>query len=109
MSGRGVGMDVVRSNIRDLQGSIDIRSESGSGTAFSIKLPTSLIVSKGILLEALQRGHDWAGGDALGSHFPIAGDLLFAGTPDQRFDEGSALLGTLQRDVELLDRLVDEE
>src|SRR5581483_1092458 len=52
VSGRGVGMDVVRNNIRDLQGTVDISSTPGVGTAFSIKLPTSLIVSKGILLEA---------------------------------------------------------
>jgi chemotaxis protein histidine kinase CheA len=52
VSGRGVGMDVVRNNIRDLQGTVDIVSERGAGTTFSIKLPTSLIVSKGILLEA---------------------------------------------------------
>lgn len=52
VSGRGVGMDVVRNNIRGLQGTVDIRSKPGSGTVFSIKLPTSLIVSKGILLEA---------------------------------------------------------
>jgi len=52
VSGRGVGMDVVRNNIRGLQGTVDIVSEPGSGTTFSIKLPTSLIVSKGILLEA---------------------------------------------------------
>jgi len=52
VSGRGVGMDVVRNNIRDLQGTVDILSTPGAGTTFSIKLPTSLIVSKGILLEA---------------------------------------------------------
>ena len=52
VSGRGVGMDVVQSNIRILQGTVDIRSSLGKGTVFSIKLPTSLIVSKGILLEA---------------------------------------------------------
>jgi two-component system chemotaxis sensor kinase CheA len=52
VSGRGVGMDVVRSNVRDLQGSIEIRSKLGQGTRFLIKLPTSLMISKGILLEA---------------------------------------------------------
>src|SRR5579884_12659 len=57
VSGRGVGMDVVRNNIRDLQGAIDIVSKPGCGTTFSIKLPTSLIVSKGILLEA--SGHEY--------------------------------------------------
>jgi two-component system chemotaxis sensor kinase CheA len=52
VSGRGVGMDVVRSNVRNLQGTIEIRSERGAGTTMRIKLPTSLMISKGILLEA---------------------------------------------------------
>ena len=52
VSGRGVGMDVVRSNVRNLRGTIEIRSKPGSGTTFLIKLPTSLMISKGILLEA---------------------------------------------------------
>jgi two-component system, chemotaxis family, sensor kinase CheA len=52
VSGRGVGMDVVRSNVRNLQGTVEIRSRRGQGTAFRIKLPTSLMISKGILLEA---------------------------------------------------------
>jgi two-component system chemotaxis sensor kinase CheA len=45
-------MDVVRSNVRNLQGSVEIRSKLGLGTTFLIKLPTSLMISKGILLEA---------------------------------------------------------
>jgi two-component system chemotaxis sensor kinase CheA len=52
VSGRGVGMDVVRNNIRNLQGTIDIQSKRGTGTTFSVRLPTSLMISKGILLEA---------------------------------------------------------
>jgi len=52
VSGRGVGMDVVRSNVRNLRGSIEIHSKIGRGTALLIRLPTSLMVSKGILLEA---------------------------------------------------------
>ena len=52
VSGRGVGMDVVRSNVRNLQGTIEIRSKVGHGTAFLIKLPASLMISKGILLVA---------------------------------------------------------
>jgi two-component system chemotaxis sensor kinase CheA len=52
VSGRGVGMDVVHSNVRNLQGTTEIRSRRGRGTTFRIKLPTSLMVSKGILLEA---------------------------------------------------------
>jgi two-component system chemotaxis sensor kinase CheA len=52
VSGRGVGMDVVRSNVRNLQGTIEIRSKLGEGAAFLLRLPTSLMISKGILLEA---------------------------------------------------------
>ena len=52
VSGRGVGMDVVRSNVRNLRGTVEIRSKVGRGTTFRIKLPTSLMISKGILLEA---------------------------------------------------------
>ena len=52
VSGRGVGMDVVQSNVRNLHGTIEIRSKLGRGTTFLIKLPTSLMVSKGILLHA---------------------------------------------------------
>ena len=52
VSGRGVGMDVVRSNVSNLQGTIEIRSKLGQGATFLIKLPTSLMISKGILLEA---------------------------------------------------------
>ncbi len=52
VSGRGVGMDVVRSNVRNLQGTVDIRSKPDRGTTFLIRLPASLMISKGILLEA---------------------------------------------------------
>lgn len=52
VSGRGVGMDVVRSNVRNLQGTIELRSKLGQGTTLLIRLPASLMVSKGILLQA---------------------------------------------------------
>ncbi len=52
VSGRGVGMDVVRSNVRNLHGSVEIKSKTGQGTTFLIKLPASLMISKGILLKA---------------------------------------------------------
>ena len=52
VSGRGVGMDVVRSNVRNLHGTIEIQSRPGRGTSFLIRLPASLMISKGILFEA---------------------------------------------------------
>jgi len=50
LSGRGVGMDVVRSSVEALNGVIRIESELGKGTCFRIELPASLLVSKGILV-----------------------------------------------------------
>ncbi|MBI1752601.1 MAG: chemotaxis protein CheA [Acidobacteria bacterium] len=47
ISGRGVGMDVVRRNIDDLRGTIDIDSYEGSGTIFRIRLPLTLAIIDG--------------------------------------------------------------
>jgi two-component system chemotaxis sensor kinase CheA len=47
LSGRGVGMDVVRRNIKSLGGKIDIRSERGKGSRFSISLPLTLAIVDG--------------------------------------------------------------
>ncbi|MGH9309648.1 MAG: chemotaxis protein CheA [Vicinamibacterales bacterium] len=52
ISGRGVGMDVVRRNIEALRGRIEIRSERGRGTTFQIKLPLTLAVLDGLLVGA---------------------------------------------------------
>ena len=50
LSGRGVGMDVVRRNIEALRGRIDIQTELGKGTTFAIQLPLTLAIVDGILL-----------------------------------------------------------
>jgi len=50
LSGRGVGMDVVRNSVEGLRGAIHIQSEIGKGTCFRIELPASLLVSRGILV-----------------------------------------------------------
>lgn len=47
LSGRGVGMDVVRKNIRALGGSVEVSSEEGSGTTFCIVLPLTLAIMDG--------------------------------------------------------------
>ncbi|MCL2831189.1 MAG: chemotaxis protein CheA [Betaproteobacteria bacterium] len=44
VSGRGVGMDVVKNNLQKLNGSIEIRSEIGKGSAFYISLPLTLAI-----------------------------------------------------------------
>jgi len=50
LSGRGVGMDVVRRNIQDLGGRIDIESELGVGSKFTIRLPLTLAILDGQLV-----------------------------------------------------------
>ncbi|MGO4854675.1 chemotaxis protein CheA [Phaeovulum sp. W22_SRMD_FR3] len=50
LSGRGVGMDVVRSAIQSLGGRITITSEAGKGTKFSISLPLTLAVLDGMVV-----------------------------------------------------------
>ena len=51
VSGRGVGMDVVRQAIDALRGSIEVQSEEGKGTSFSIKLPLTLAIIDGLLID----------------------------------------------------------
>lgn len=47
LSGRGVGMDVVRRNIDDLRGSISVRSQEGVGATITIQLPLTLAIIEG--------------------------------------------------------------
>jgi two-component system, chemotaxis family, sensor kinase CheA len=49
VSGRGVGMDVVRRNIDALRGQVDVESEEGKGTRISIRLPLTLAIIDGFL------------------------------------------------------------
>jgi two-component system chemotaxis sensor kinase CheA len=49
ISGRGVGMDIVRTKVRQLGGSVDVRSVAGEGTTFSIRLPLTLTIARCML------------------------------------------------------------
>jgi len=51
VSGRGVGMDIVRSHIEKLQGLIDVDTKPGEGTTFTIKLPLTLAIVRGLLIK----------------------------------------------------------
>ena len=51
VSGRGVGMDVVKSNITKINGNITIESEVDKGTKIIIQLPLTLAVSRGLIVE----------------------------------------------------------
>lgn len=50
VSGRGVGMDVVRRAIEALRGSVEVRSEQGRGTTVSLRLPLTLAIIDGMLV-----------------------------------------------------------
>lgn len=51
LSGRGVGMDVVKRNIEALRGNIEITSKAGEGTSFIIRLPLTLAIIDGFLVK----------------------------------------------------------
>ena len=53
VSGRGVGMDVVRTNIERLHGSVNVKSEPGKGTVFELSLPLTLAIMPVLLVELL--------------------------------------------------------
>ena len=52
VSGRGVGMDVVKTNIEKIGGSIELKSEPGLGTTFTIKIPLTLAIISALIVAA---------------------------------------------------------
>ncbi|HET6935696.1 MAG TPA: response regulator, partial [Candidatus Angelobacter sp.] len=50
LAGRGVGLDVVRSNLAQLNGEIEVHSEKGVGTRFTLKVPLTLIISQALFV-----------------------------------------------------------
>ncbi|MBV6470470.1 chemotaxis protein CheA [Nitrospirales bacterium NOB] len=51
VSGRGVGMDVVRTNIRKINGSVELESEPGKGSQIVIKLPLTIAIIQALMVE----------------------------------------------------------
>jgi two-component system chemotaxis sensor kinase CheA len=51
LSGRGVGMDVVKTNAEELRGSVEVKSKEGEGTLIRIKLPLTLAIIEGMLVK----------------------------------------------------------
>jgi chemosensory pili system protein ChpA (sensor histidine kinase/response regulator) len=50
LAGRGVGLDVVRSNVTALNGEVDVETRSGLGTRFTLKVPLTLIISQALFV-----------------------------------------------------------
>lgn len=51
ISGRGVGLDVVRSNIEALGGDVEVKTEMGAGTTFTVRLPLTLAIIQALMVE----------------------------------------------------------
>ena len=75
ISGRGVGMDVVRTNLEKVRGRIDLRTEPGKGTEFTITVPITLTIVQCLVVEA--------GGQSLAIPMQSVAYLLPAGTEMQ--------------------------
>jgi two-component system, chemotaxis family, sensor kinase CheA len=58
ISGRGVGMDIVRDNIESIGGAISLTTVSGKGTRFTLKIPLTLAITPALIVEA--SGHRFA-------------------------------------------------
>jgi two-component system chemotaxis sensor kinase CheA len=136
ISGRGVGMDVVRTNIQELGGQVQIESRLGVGTTIMLTLPLTLVTTRVLLVEIGEqmfglpasgcRGSVWAYPEGVRSiegraMLPYEGrlapilrlaDLLdVAGAQPfpSRHRTPTVIIGTAQRPLALLiDRLVDE-
>lgn len=55
VSGRGVGMDVVRTNIELIGGTVDVQSTQGKGSTFSIKIPLTLAIVSALIVESAKQ------------------------------------------------------
>lgn len=128
ISGRGVGMDVVRQNVRALGGEITIRSEHGHGTKFTLRLPLSLAIMEGQLVRVGRRNYvipllaivesiqpDWAnlhpcghdrGYSMRGELIPIVDLPTTLGQPQG--DRSSCLMVVVETDRGRVGLLVDE-
>ena len=51
ISGRGVGLDVVKSNIEALGGDVEVKTELGTGTTFTVRLPLTLAIIQALMVE----------------------------------------------------------
>jgi len=55
LSGRGVGMDVVRTNVEEVGGTVNLHSVVNEGTTFTLKIPLSMSIIKGLMVECRQQ------------------------------------------------------
>ncbi|MGP3695982.1 chemotaxis protein CheA [Rhodobacter sp. NSM] len=83
LSGRGVGMDVVRSAIESLGGRVSISSQPGAGTTFSISLPLTLAVLDGMVVDVSGQTMVVPVSAIIETLRPRSSDVHFLGSGDQ--------------------------
>lgn len=83
ISGRGVGMDVVRQNVKDLGGRITIESTPGKGTTFTLALPLTLAISDGMIVQLGDQSLVIPLAHVIESLRPSPGDIKGLGTRRQ--------------------------
>ncbi|MHB1264422.1 MAG: chemotaxis protein CheA [Gemmatimonadaceae bacterium] len=76
VSGRGVGMDVVRRNVESVRGRCDIASRPGRGTTFSLRLPLTLAITDGMVVRAGQERYIIPTAGIIQSIRPAPGSLV---------------------------------
>ncbi|WP_310599243.1 Hpt domain-containing protein [Desulfobulbus sp.] len=78
ISGRGVGMDVVRANIKELQGSVTVETGAGAGTTFVLRVPLTLGVVRALLVKVGEVTYGIALNDIKDIHRLEQGSISFA-------------------------------
>jgi two-component system chemotaxis sensor kinase CheA len=78
ISGRGVGMDVVRSNVEALGGRLEIRSHPGQGTSFAMALPLTLAILDGMIVRLGERRYVLPLANVIETIQPMPGQVMVA-------------------------------
>jgi two-component system chemotaxis sensor kinase CheA len=131
VSGRGVGMDVVRRNLEKMQGRVEIDSEPGAGTTFRIFLPLTMAIIDGLLVrigagqyviptlavrESLRPAADaviengWGNGQLQhrGQSYPVLGLPHFLGLPKAKRSVRQTVVVLVEAGCAVFGLLVDE-
>lgn len=99
LSGRGVGMDVVKRNIEELRGSVEISSEEGKGSTFRVKLPLTLAIIDGMMVRV--------GGEVLTIPLAVIDKSVRPSRTEVKIVEGKGELVDIRGDYLPLVRLYD--
>ena len=99
-AGRGVGMDVVRTNVGRLGGEIEVQTEAGRGTRFRIRLPLTVAISDALMVQV--------GGETLAIPVPAVRAAIHVRPEDVRSEDGAESIEVEGEQVDLvrLDRLL---